>query len=1185
MKPYNLNLSITGIPNKHLISALFVAFFLMSFTDRIFNNEKEIFSSSVELNLDHGDPVSWVKSTSDSRLSTLKSGRPQGSVDIVTKMPSSPLLPPMNFEAGACIIDLGITTSYNAGLKPYGLVYDLVKNHKYPVYWVIDPAKSFVNPTAKSDQIDFTVNGIYYRTGAFIISAEYAALPAVQTIINSWVSANPGLTVRCNQPAFTAPVHAELTSFPRAALDENNGNLAISAFFASNRSGIAQFYNANSPNTSPYYFRQPSTLSLCDDIYIMPHADPHKWNLTERTAFTNFINGGGWLFAACHSPSALESTLWPEKTNGISNMALLSNEGLVEWGKHNDGTPPYSYSTGTGQYYNEPASDPFMQFIGTIDGAIQNGSEQIYIPYAAGWRSTTIIGVYDPDHPERPAGSFPTNAAALVAYGRSFGNPNLGMVIYEASHSFAGGNTQQNISAARVLGNFWFQSGVESRPIIIPTSTPPSVVGSGATVTLAVDVTVESPPATFQWTSSCPGTFSTPNSPTTQWTAPIVNLPTTCILRVTVTDQCGRLNYENFVISIDPAADLSLTKTVSNITPNVGDFVTFTVTVANAGTADATGVSVEDVVPGGYSNIGNISGGGTLSGNVITWSGLSIANGGSVALTFTAQVDPPTGTPSEYLNYAQVSNSDQFDPDSTPGNDSTTEDDDDTEEVTPQVSDLSLVKSVSNASPNVGDVVTFTITVTNDGPDGATGVSVEDVVPGGYSNIGNISGGGTLSGNVITWSGLSIANGGSVALTFTAQVDPPTGTPSEYLNYAQVSNSDQFDPDSTPGNDSTTEDDDDTEEVTPQVSDLSLVKSVSNAMPNVGDVVTFTITVTNDGPDGATGVSVEDVVPGGYSNIGNISGGGTLSGNVITWSGLSIANGGSVALTFTAQVDPPTGTPSEYLNYTQVTGSDQYDPDSTPDNDSSTEDDDDTEEVTPQVSDLSLVKSVSNATPNVGDVVTFTITVTNDGPDGATGVSVEDVVPGGYSNIGNISGGGTLSGNVITWSGLSIANGGSVALTFTAQVDPPTGTPSEYLNYAQVSNSDQFDPDSTPGNDSTTEDDDDTEEVTPQVSDLSLVKSVSNASPNVGDVVTFTITVTNDGPDGATGVSVEDVVPGGYSNIGNISGGGTLSGNVITWSGLSIANGGSVALTFTAQVDPPTGTPSEYLNYTQVTRQ
>ncbi|MBK8492579.1 MAG: hypothetical protein IPL49_17240 [Saprospirales bacterium] len=57
-----------------------------------------------------------------------------------------------------------------------------------------------------------------------------------------------------------------------------------------------------------------------------------------------------------------------------------------------------------------------------------------------------------------------------------------------------------------------------------------------------------------------------------------------------------------------------------------------------------------------------------LSGNVITWSSLTIPASTTQFFTFNAVVDAPTGTPYEYQNVARVLTSDQYDPNSTPGN-------------------------------------------------------------------------------------------------------------------------------------------------------------------------------------------------------------------------------------------------------------------------------------------------------------------------------------------------------------------------------------------------------------------------------------------------------------------------------------------------------------------------------------
>ena len=71
-------------------------------------------------------------------------------------------------------------------------------------------------------------------------------------------------------------------------------------------------------------------------------------------------------------------------------------------------------------------------------------------------------------------------------------------------------------------------------------------------------------------------------------------------------------------------------------------------------------------------------------------------------------------------------------------------------------------------------------------------------------------------------------------------------SPAPQTNTATISGADQFDPDTGNNTASATE--------TPQQADLALTKTVSNPTPNVGDTITFTVTLTNNGPTTATGV-------------------------------------------------------------------------------------------------------------------------------------------------------------------------------------------------------------------------------------------------------------------------------------------------------------------------------------------
>ncbi|MBK9510179.1 MAG: DUF11 domain-containing protein [Cytophagaceae bacterium] len=618
-------------------------------------------------------------------------------------------------------------------------------------------------------------------------------------------------------------------------------------------------------------------------------------------------------------------------------------------------------------------------------------------------------------------------------------------------------------------------------------------------------------------------------------------------------------------VTLSPTeANISLVKTVSNIRPNVGDVITFILTLTNAGPDTATGIDVEDIMPNGYSNITNISHGGTRAANILHWNNLTIPNAGTLVLTYQATVLPIIAG-RNYNNIAQLIGLDQHDPDSTPGNDNPAEDDQDEIIVSPRSSDISLVKVVSDANPNVGDTITYTVKVYNAGPDTATNIVAGDFLPNGLINIRNISASGVYAGDSIVWNIASIVPADSIVLTYQATVAAP-GFGVTFNNIAQILDVDQFDPNSTPGNDNPAENDQDEITIVPQVANITLTKSVNNIRPNVGDVVTFTIALANAGPDTATGVAVEDIMPNGFNNIINISNGGLLSGSTINWTGLSVPANDTLLLTYQATVLPLLPG-NNYNNIAQITDTDQHDPDSTPGNDNPAEDDQDEIIVSPRSSDISLVKVVSDANPNVGDTITYTVKVYNAGPDTATNIVAGDFLPNGLINIRNISASGVYAGDSIVWNIASIVPADSIVLTYQATVAAP-GFGVSFNNIAQILDVDQFDPNSTPGNDNPAENDQDEITIVPQVANITLTKSVNNIRPNVGDVVTFTIALANVGPDTATGVAVEDIMPNGFNNIINISNGGLLSGSTINWTGLSVPANDTLLLTYQATVLP-----------------
>lgn len=118
--------------------------------------------------------------------------------------------------------------------------------------------------------------------------------------------------------------------------------------------------------------------------------------------------------------------------------------------------------------------------------------------------------------------------------------------------------------------------------------------------------------------------------------------------------------------------------------------------------------------------------------------------------------------------------------------------------------DLEIIKTVDNPAPDSGATVVFTITLTNEGPDEATGIRIEDRMPEGLVYV-DYAGDGTvvLGASSFEIAIDALAAGASVTGTLTARVE--TMRPIE--NVVEVMAADQPDPDSTPGNGDTSEDD------------------------------------------------------------------------------------------------------------------------------------------------------------------------------------------------------------------------------------------------------------------------------------------------------------------------------------------------------------------------------------------
>jgi len=437
--------------------------------------------------------------------------------------------------------------------------------------------------------------------------------------------------------------------------------------------------------------------------------------------------------------------------------------------------------------------------------------------------------------------------------------------------------------------------------------------------------------------------------------------------------------------------------------------------------------------------------------------------------------------------------------------------------------DLELDKSVDEPHPNVGDEVTFTIALTNQGPDPATNVEVSEIWPAGLCYVSD-DGGGTYDPLTGIWDVGTLPSGETATLNVIVAVE----SHGHFANSAQVSASDQCDPDSTPGNDKVGEDDKDMVSIDTQEADLSLTKSVDNYMPGVGDEVVFTIGLSNGGPDAATNVQVWDRLPAGLGYRSDDSDGAYNSATGI-WDVGDLVSGGVATLNITAVVQG-LGT---FVNVARIDAVDQFDPDSTPGNDEITEDDQDVATAhVGSVADLSITKTYSPDLVRVGQPLNYTIRVTNGGPADATDVTLTDVLLADVDFGSVLPSQGSCSGmGTVICSLGNLAHGGVATVTL---VVTPT-TPGTLTNVASVTGG-EFDPD-TSNNAAVAS-------VRVLYPEITVAKTPDAQTLESGWPVFFTIAVTNTGDVALADVTVTDALaPACDANLGGLEAGASISYN------------------------------------------
>ena len=520
--------------------------------------------------------------------------------------------------------------------------------------------------------------------------------------------------------------------------------------------------------------------------------------------------------------------------------------------------------------------------------------------------------------------------------------------------------------------------------------------------------------------------------------------------------------------------DLAVDKLVNNSVPKYLDMIEYTIVVVNNGPDKSFNVTVGDLLPDG---VKFISSNGQYNPDTGVWFVGDLDNNESATLKIVVQVIKV----GNIINNVNVTGT-GHDTNLTNNNDS----------VSVSVPDCVIldISKVANSTVIVaGENVGYTVTVTNHGPSVATNVVLKDIF--NSKELLNLQ----YSLNGKDWldydEAVSLGDinvGADVTVYFRAKVNGSVR--GDVLNIVNITTG----VDDARGNFTANE----TVNVIANTT-LAVIKDAEIKALNPGDTAHFVITVIAGGSSDSLNVKLEDILDAELLDIKSATyriNGGNLTDYTQIISLGNMHTGSKIVVDIYAAILNTTG--QDIFNCVNVT-SDEH-PEGNTSNTT----------IHVNIADLEIIKIVNNATPNYGDEITYTITVRNNGPDNSTNIKVSEVLADNFKFISANASKGYYDLTNGVWAVGNLTNNETAKLVITVKI-VKTG----FIQNNVSVNGTGFDPNVTNNNA--------TVNITvPQTADLSVVKIVNVDRVSVGNRITYTIVVKNNGPDTALDVYVVD---------------------------------------------------------------